>query len=139
MSHAALVSGIALANSGLGMAHGVAATLGVECGTPHGVACAVMLPLTMRFNEEAARADYALLERAVDPAASGDDAAAAAAFVSRIEGICREAGVPRRLGDVGLRRDRIGWVAKHCGGASMRGNPVEVGAERLRQLLESNY
>jgi alcohol dehydrogenase class IV len=139
MSHAALVSGIALANSGLGMAHGVAATLGVECGTPHGVACAVMLPLTMRFNEEAARADYALLERAVDPAASGDDAAAAAAFVSRIEGICREAGVPRRLVDVGLRRDRIGWVAEHCGGASMRGNPVEVGAERLRQLLESNY
>jgi hypothetical protein len=43
------------------------------------------------------------------------------------------------LGDVGLRRDRIGWVAEHCGGASMRGNPVEVGAERLRQLLESNY
>jgi alcohol dehydrogenase class IV len=47
--------------------------------------------------------------------------------------------VPLRLGDVGLRRDRIGWVAEHSGGASMRGNPVEVGVERLRQLLESNY
>ena len=29
MSHAALLSGMALANSGLGMAHGVAAALGV--------------------------------------------------------------------------------------------------------------
>jgi alcohol dehydrogenase class IV len=139
MSHAALLSGIALANSGLGMAHGVAATLGVECGTPHGVACAVMLPLTMRVNEEVARADYALLERAVDPAASGDDAAAAASFVSRVERLCRDAGVPRRLGEVGLRRDRIGWVAEHCGGASMRGNPVEIDAGRLRRLLESHY
>ena len=38
MSHGALVSGLALTNSGLGMAHGVAAALGIECGTPHGVA-----------------------------------------------------------------------------------------------------
>ena len=40
MAHAALLSGIALANSGLGMAHGVAAALGVHCRVPHGLACA---------------------------------------------------------------------------------------------------
>ena len=45
MSHAALLSGMALANSGLGMAHGVAAALGVHCRVPHGVACALMLPV----------------------------------------------------------------------------------------------
>ncbi|NBT13628.1 MAG: iron-containing alcohol dehydrogenase, partial [Planctomycetia bacterium] len=44
LAHAAFLSGVALANSGLGMAHGVAAALGIECGTPHGLACAVMLP-----------------------------------------------------------------------------------------------
>src|SRR5262249_50269566 len=54
MSHAALLSGMALANSGLGMAHGVAAALGVHCNVPHGLACAVMLPVALRVNREVA-------------------------------------------------------------------------------------
>ncbi len=37
MAHAALLSGMALANSGLGLAHGVAAALGVHCNVPHGL------------------------------------------------------------------------------------------------------
>src|SRR5262249_52038465 len=50
MAMAALLSGIALANSGLGMAHGVAAALGVHCQVPHGLACAVMLPTAIEVN-----------------------------------------------------------------------------------------
>ena len=50
MSHAALLSGMALANSGLGMAHGVAAALGTHCRVPHGAACALMLPAAIRVN-----------------------------------------------------------------------------------------
>ena len=52
MSHAALLSGMALANSGLGMAHGVAAALGIHGRVPHGMACAVMLPSALRINRE---------------------------------------------------------------------------------------
>lgn len=139
MSHAAFVSGIALANSGLGMAHGVAAALGVECGTPHGLACALMLPVAMRVNEAAARGAFARLERAVDPAGYGDDEALASAFVRRIEGLCLEAGAPRRLADVGLARDRIAWLAENSGGASMRGNPAELDPGRLLPILEAAY
>ena len=139
MSHAALVSGIALANAGLGMAHGVAAALGVECGTPHGLACAVMLPVAMRANRGAVEADYAMLERAVDPGASGDDTMAADAFVARITLLCRDSGVPSGLAELGLRRDRIGWLAGNSGGASMRANPVELLPDRLRQVLEAAY
>ncbi|NBW96199.1 MAG: iron-containing alcohol dehydrogenase [Planctomycetia bacterium] len=139
MSHAAFVSGIALANSGLGMAHGVAAALGVECGTPHGLACALMLPVAMRVNEAAARGAFARLERAVDPAGSGDDEALASAFVRRIERLCLEAGAPRRLADVGLARDRIAWLAENSGGASMRGNPAELDPGRLLPILEAAY
>lgn len=137
MSHAAFVSGVALTNSGLGMAHGVAAALGIECGTPHGVACALMLPVALRVNAAAAVHDLAALERAVDQAAAGDDSTCAAAFVGRIEQLCREAGVPERLSEVGLARDRIAWLADNSGGASMRGNPVELDPARLRPILDA--
>jgi alcohol dehydrogenase class IV len=135
MSHAALVSGMALGNSGLGMAHGVAAALGVACGTPHGVACALMLPVAMRVNRRVAGADFAALERACDPAAAASDAAAADAFVARIEALCAAAGAPRRLADVGLGPERIAWLAGNSGGASMRGNPVELDASELEEIL----
>ncbi len=136
MSHAAFVSGLALANSGLGMAHGVAAALGIECGTPHGLACALMLPVALAVNREACRDDYALLERAVDPAASQDGDVAADAFVTRVESLCRVAETPRRLSDVGLSRGRIGWLAENSGGASLRGNPVPLDPPTLLGILQ---
>jgi alcohol dehydrogenase class IV len=135
MSHAALLSGLALSNSGLGMAHGVAAALGVECGTPHGLACGLLLPVALEVNAAVAAEDYASLERAIDPAASSVDATAAAAFVTRIEAVCAVAGLPRRLSAVGLRRDRIGWLAENSGGASLRGNPVELDPAALVGIL----
>ena len=135
LSHAALLSGLALTNSGLGLAHGVAAALGVACDTPHGVACAVMLPAAMRVNREAVRDDFAQLERAIDPSAPRDVAAAADAFVERIERLCLESGAPRRLSELGVTADQIDWLAEHSGGASMRGNPVQLAAEELRCLL----
>jgi len=139
MSHAALVSGIALTNSGLGMAHGVAAALGVECGASHGVACALMLPVALHVNRAVAKADLAALERAVDPAASAVDDVAAAAFGERIGAMCDVAGTPRRLRDVGLAADRVGWLAANSGGASMRGNPVQLDEAGLRAALESAW
>ena len=135
LSHAALLSGLALTNSGLGLAHGVAAALGVACGTPHGVACAVMLPAAMRVNREAVQDEFAQLERAVDSSAPRDVATAADAFVERIERLCLESGVPRRLSELGVTADQIDWLAEHSGGASMRGNPVQLAAEELRCLL----
>jgi alcohol dehydrogenase class IV len=128
---------MALTNSGLGLAHGVAAALGIACGAPHGVACAVMLPAAMRVNREAARSDFALLERAVDSDASRNDAAAADAFVDRIERLCLGAGVPRRLSELGVAADQLDWLAENSGGTSMRGNPVQLSAAELRVLLAS--
>jgi len=136
MSHAALLSGMALTNSGLGMAHGVAAALGIECGTPHGAACAVMLPIAVAVNRPACAADFALLEQSIDPDAPPDPQAAADAFTRRIDDLCVAAGTPRRLADVGLDRDRLAWLAENSGGASMRGNPVPLDPPTLLPILE---
>ncbi len=139
MSHAALCSGIALANSGLGLAHGVAAALGIECGVSHGVACGLMLPVAMEVNLAVAVEDFAELERLVDPSCRVSAEEAAARFVRRIGKICREAGIPRSLVEIGLARDRIEWLAANSGGGSMRGNPVELSTARLAGVLAAHY
>jgi alcohol dehydrogenase class IV len=135
MAHAALASGMALANSGLGMAHGVAAALGVHCDLAHGLACAVMLPVALRTNRLVAEGRLVELARAIgidEPA----DAAAADLFVERVEELCRECGVPRRLSELGVRREQIPDLVRDARGNSMSGNPRDLDDAELTQILE---
>src|SRR5208337_2266718 len=55
MSLAALFSGLALANAGLGVVHGFAAPLGGRFPAPHGAICAAILPHGMEMNLRALR------------------------------------------------------------------------------------
>ena len=52
MALAQYVTAMAYSNVGLGIAHSMAHTLGAVYDTPHGVACAIMLPIVMDFNQE---------------------------------------------------------------------------------------
>ncbi len=136
MSHAALLSGMALANSGLGMAHGVAPALGTHCRVPHGVACAIMLPVALRYNRDACEEAFARLAHVlfrVDRQHSPQQAADR--FIHEIEQLCDRVGVPRRLRDVGVQPGQIPAIAKDSFGNSMRGNPVDISEPRLIELL----
>lgn len=135
MSHAALLSGMALANSGLGLAHGVAAALGVTCSVPHGLACAVMLPVALRVNCQISNARLGELERLLDPDAP-NDATGADRFIARIEQLCRDVAIPDRLRDLGVRQDQLADLVTGSRGNSMSGNPRDVSDDELRTLLE---
>jgi alcohol dehydrogenase class IV len=94
-----------------------------------------MLPTALRLNRAVVADDFAMLERAIDPGASSDDAVAADAFVDRIERLCKIAGLPARLSDLGVGAEQLDWLAENSGGASMRGNPVQLPTPKLRSLL----
>ena len=134
MSHAALLSGLALANSGLGLAHGVAAALGVTCRVPHGLACATMLPTALRVNRSVREQDLANLEREFDPR-SESNADLADGFLRRIEALCQEIGIPSRLRDLGVTIDQLPELVKGSRGNSMSGNPRDVSDDELFKLL----
>jgi alcohol dehydrogenase class IV len=155
MAHAALLSGIALANSGLGMAHGVAAALGVHCRTPHGLACAVMLPVAIRINRSLpavevkfARAGWKLLTFAVPtpPSTVSEaalkkyveirDEARAEAVVHKLNSLLDELKIPRRLSEIGVKPEQIPLLVRDSRGNSMSGNPRELSDEELTQILE---
>jgi alcohol dehydrogenase class IV len=139
MAHAALLSGVALANSGLGMAHGVAAALGVVCDVPHGLACAVMLPAALKANREVAAYGLAELHWAtaeVDRSRlSGDIHAAANAFINGIERICIDIGIPAHLSEIGVRPDQIPALVRQSRGNSLSGNPRDISDDELTSLL----
>jgi len=135
MSHAALLSGIALANSGLGMAHGVAAALGVHCRVPHGLACAVMLPVAMRTNRDAAHAELETIGRTiVDDQLRGD--AAIDAGIEKITEICRAVHIPQSLAEIGVQTEQIAEIVPSSRGNSMNGNPRELSDAELTEILE---
>lgn len=136
MSQAALLSGLALANSGLGLAHGVAAALGVHCRVPHGLACAVMLPTALRVNLPARTAELAALESLFHPE-TRPDSEAAAAFVRRIETLCLEIDIPSRLRDIGVKYEQIQELVPSSRGNSMSGNPRDVSDAELESILQS--
>ena len=136
MAHAALLSGMALANSGLGMAHGVAAALGVHCRVPHGLACAVMLPVAMRVNAETSRRDLAELARVITGREWPDERAAAEAAIEGIEAICRRIGIPERLSELGVTAEQIPDLVRDSRGNSMSGNPRELSDGEVQRILE---
>ncbi|MEX0713745.1 MAG: iron-containing alcohol dehydrogenase [Pirellulales bacterium] len=136
MAHAALLSGMALANSGLGMAHGVAAALGVHARLAHGLACAVMLPAALRVNRQVCQRELAELARTVLGAKTADDPAAAGMFVDRIEAISGALGVPRKLTQLGVRPEQIPELVTASRGNSMNGNPRHLSDDELAAVLE---
>lgn len=147
MSHAAMLSGIALANSGLGFAHGVAAALGVHTKVPHGLACAAMLPSALQLNRDVAKADFALIGRQCGlwlrdeqglPSFDGQcsDDAAVKHFQAVIHTLNERLGIPQQLSALGVRREQLPALAKGSRGNSMDGNPCDVSDAELLAILE---
>ncbi len=136
MSQAALLSGLALANSGLGMAHGVAAALGAVCQVPHGLACAVMLPCALRVNcevvpERVAKVGEQLAGRSM-PASQ-----AASTALEIVEQLLDRLKIPKQLRDLGVRSEHIDSLVRASQGNSLSGNPKELSDDELKSILEA--
>jgi alcohol dehydrogenase class IV len=137
MAHAALLSGMALANSGLGMAHGVAPALGTHCRVPHGVACAVLLPVALRVNREVRQHELSRLAHLLfgrGPSTPPEEAVDV--LIREIEALCDRVGVPRRLSELGVRAEQIPALVRDSRGSSMSGNPRELTDQDITTFLE---
>jgi len=141
MALASLFSGIALANAKLGAVHGFAAAAGGLCQAPHGLICACLLPHVTQMNVQALKdrnpASPAL--QRFDEAArimTRRESARAEDAIAWIHGLCSHMKVPS-LASIGIDQGQFPAIVAHAQRASsMRGNPIVLTEDELREILE---
>jgi len=140
MSLAALLSGLALANAGLGVVHGFAGPLGGKFPAPHGALCATILPNGMEVNLRAlrSRAPASVALGRYEHAArllTGRPQATAEDGIAWVRDTCRALAIPA-LGTYGVTEaDVPALTADGARASSMKGNPLVLEPEELREVL----
>ena len=137
MALAALVSGMCLANAGLGAAHGIGAGLGATLGVRHGIACGMLLPHVMRYNIGHGVVKYADLTPALCGRTFGDAQTGALAAADVIADLCAALGLPSRLGELGVTADMAEKLAAASMGSSMSKNPVEINQSDCEEFIRA--
>jgi len=115
MQVAATMAGWAFTIAQVGLAHGMAHTIGALHNVPHGVACGIVLPKVMRYNVESSAGKLAQVAHAMGVNIKGKsekDAALAAA--DAIEALMVKVGHPTKLREVGVPEENLPIYAFHA-------------------------
>jgi alcohol dehydrogenase class IV len=140
MAVASLFGGIALANSGLGAAHGFAAPIGGRFEAPHGAVCAALLPGVLAANVRALRqraATSRVLPRFDEVARllTGRADANIHDGVRWLRDLVHDLKIPT-LRAYGLTSaDVPALVAAAAQASSMKANPLPLTTEELTEIL----
>ena len=141
MALASALSGMALANAKLGAVHGFAGPLGGMMNAPHGALCAALLPAVVRVNVRALRErepHHPALARYADAGELVTGTHGVAALVAWLEETNELVGIPG-LGALGLDADRVDEAAdKGRVASSMKGNPLDLSDDELREVLTAS-
>jgi len=141
MAFAAYLSGIALANAGLGVVHGAASVLGALHHIPHGVVCGTLVgKATERIIEKISSSsgwDNAVLKRysragiALNGRDEGSIEDNCTGLVKRLNRWIEKYEI-KRLGDYGFIKEEL---IKASGNISLKNTPVELTGKEIELLL----
>ena len=136
MALAQYIAGMGFSNVGLGIAHSMAHTLGATYDTPHGVACAMMLPIVMEFNQEETGDKFRCIAKAmgVEGVDDMDLAAARQAAIDAVRQLSVDVGIPTKL--EAIREEDLDFLAQSAfDDACAPGNPRDASVEELKDLF----
>ena len=130
------IAGMGFSNVGLGIAHSMAHTLGAVYDTPHGVACAMMLPIVMEYNADCTGEKYreiacAMGVKGVDDMSVEEYRKAA---INAVAQLSVDVGIPTKL--EAIKEDDLDFLAESAhADACAPGNPKDASVEDLKALF----
>ena len=135
MAMAQYIAGMGFSNVGLGIAHSIAHTLGAHYDTPHGVACAMMLPIVMEYNQEYTGERLREVARAmgVEGVDNMTQAEYRKAAIDAVKKLSADVGIPAK--NDRIREEDLDVLAADAfADACCPGNPRDTNIEDLKEL-----
>jgi alcohol dehydrogenase class IV len=144
IAYAALLSGINLAQTGLGSVHGLASPLGAFFPCPHGVVCGTLVAeateinitaLTQRDPNHIALVKYAQIGEQLTHRTFNTPTAAHQALIELLREWTERLKLPK-LNTYGMQSTDLDQIVANSQGSSMKTNPIELTDEELKELLQ---
>ena len=135
MALAQYVTAMAYSNVGLGIAHSMAHTLGAVYDTPHGVACAMMLPIVMEFNQEYTGEKFKAIAEAFGVDTTGmSQAEYRKAAIDAVRQLSVDVGIPTKLEK--LKEEDLPFLCESAAAdACAPGNPRPATIEQFEEMF----
>ena len=133
------IAGMGFSNVGLGIVHSMAHGLSALYDTPHGVACAILLPVGLEYNKSVAGERYRAVGKAMGVKGIDEmnDAQAADATIAAVKQLSADVGIPANLHGI-LKEEDIQFLAESAYADACRpGNPRDTSVEEIVELYKS--
>ena len=133
------VAGMGFSNVGLGIDHAMAHTLSAHYDTPHGVACAILLPLGLEYNKSVCGERYRAIGRAMEVPYidSMNDEDAANATIAAVKKLGQDVGIPADLKEI-VKDEDVQFLSESAfADACCPGNPRDTSVEEIVGLYHS--
>lgn len=133
------VAGMGFSNVGLGVDHSMAHTLSAYYDTPHGKACAILLPTVMAYNADYTGTKYrdiaiAMGVKGVEKMSQSEYRKAA---VDAVRQLAEDVGIPTTLKGIVKEEDIPALAQSAYDDACRPGNPRETSVEEIKALYKS--
>lgn len=139
MSYAALVSGVTIANAGLGLVHGFAQPLGSLFPVPHGVVCGTLMGAVNRVTVKRLREndDHRTLGKyhkvALLLGSNGNQEECTDRLIDYLDELTVKFQLPK-LSDFGIKGNDFPLIIQHTG---MKFHPVQLSNDDLMMVLRT--
>jgi alcohol dehydrogenase len=130
MALASHLTGIEMSNIGNTSIHPLSYPITIDYSVPHGFACAIFLPETIRFNASAIKDRFRDLLTLLN-------LTSVEAFADRVDFLMEKLKAPRRLGQLGVKQEDIAGIAKRGVGRSTAWNPRPMTEEDIAQICKT--
>ena len=126
-------------NVGLGIVHSMAHGLSALYDTPHGVACAIILPTGLEYNKPVAGKRYRAIGKAMQVPGIDNmtDEEAADATIAAVKQLSLDVGIPQNLNGI-LKEEDVAFLSQSAyADACCPGNPRDTSEEEIAELYKS--